>query len=320
MNRQVLIISVVLCILYSCSRSDGENLIQSKSQGVLEPVKQQRSIQTSVPKMNGIKYAYGTPSPQPAKEERLRGKVVETMNSGGYTYVSIETSSGEKFWAASRKTVIQVGELIDFKKDMEMENFTSKTLGRTFKSIYFVSSFKAAPPTQSNLEPRSRFPKLTAPIATSRFPDFNQRTHTQSNKSKHPVQSLNDLRSDLVHLDPPNHRQPSSPRSTEIQITKAEGGYTIAELFVQAPTLAGREVLVRGKVVKFNSGIMDKNWIHIQDGTGHVGTKTHDLTVTSDQTVSVGKTVLVKGYLTVNRDIGAGYKYPVLIERAKFIH
>ena len=89
---------------------------------------------------------------------------------------------------------------------------------------------------------------------------------------------------------------------------------------MQARALSGQEVSVRGKVVKFNSGIMNKNWVHIQDGTGDVTAKTHDLTVTTEQTVSVGDTVLVKGQLTINRDIGAGYKYPVMIEQATFTH
>ena len=39
----------------------------------------------------------------------LSGKVVETMNSGGYTYVSLE-SNGKKTWVAVPATAVKVGQ------------------------------------------------------------------------------------------------------------------------------------------------------------------------------------------------------------------
>ena len=316
MNKYALFINVTLCILYSCSRSGNEDLIYSKSQRDQKPIQQQQALNASPATMDDVKLILGASSSKTAKEDRLRGKVVETMNSGGYTYVSILTSSGETVWVAGRKTVIKVGEMIDLKKEMEMENFKSNTLGRTFKSIYFVSSLKGSSLAQLTPKPRSRFPKLSAPAAKSGFPDLSQRTHVQGSNSRLPVHSSNTVG---LGSTPSGHGQLSNPRSAEIKVKKAEGGYTIAELFAQARTLAGKEVMVRSKVVKFNSGIMDKNWVHLQDGTGDMANKTHDLTVTSDQIVSVGETVVVKGQLTIDRDIGAGYKYPVMIEQAKFI-
>ena len=319
MNKYALIINVALCILYSCSRSGNEDLIETKPQINQKSIQQQQALNASAATMDNVKLVLGASSPKPAQEDRLRGKVVETMNSGGYTYVSILASSGETFWAAGRKTIIKVGEMIDLKKEMEMTNFTSNTLGRTFKSIYFVSSLKGSSPVQLKPEPRSRFPKLSAPAVQSGGPGFSQRTHGQSTNSKLPAQSSKVFSLGSNQPNVSGHAQLSPPRSAETQVKKAEGGYTIAELFAQAHMLAGKEVMVRSKVVKFNSGIMDKNWVHIQDGTGNVANKTHDLTVTSDQIVSVGETVLVKGQLTIDRNIGAGYKYPVMIEQAKFI-
>lgn len=66
----------------------------------------------------------------------LSGKVVETMNSGGYTYVSLE-NNGTKTWIAMRLTQVKVGQQVTCKPGMEMRNFTSKTLNRTFASIIF---------------------------------------------------------------------------------------------------------------------------------------------------------------------------------------
>jgi hypothetical protein len=98
-------------------------------------------------------------------------------------------------------------------------------------------------------------------------------------------------------------------------IERPEGGRTIEELFAEKDELAGTEVLVRGKVVKFSSGIMGKNWVHLRDGTGLADS--NDLTVTTDVRAKVNDTVLVRGTLTTGRDFGFGYQYDIIIEDAE---
>jgi len=71
---------------------------------------------------------------------------------------------------------------------------------------------------------------------------------------------------------------------------------------------------VRGKVVKVNNGVMKRNFLHIQDGTGKQGS--NDLTVTSQETAEIGDEVVVTGKLAVDKDFGAGYTYPILLEEA----
>lgn len=66
----------------------------------------------------------------------LSGKVVETMNSGGYTYVSIE-NGGKRTWVALPDSKVKVGQQITCQPGMPMQNFTSKTLNRTFDTIIF---------------------------------------------------------------------------------------------------------------------------------------------------------------------------------------
>jgi hypothetical protein len=97
-------------------------------------------------------------------------------------------------------------------------------------------------------------------------------------------------------------------------IKKAEGGKTVEEVFAGKDQLNGKTVAVRGKVVKFNSGIMGKNWIHLQDGTGKDGS--NDLTVTTAAAANVGDLVTVKGVLVANKDFGFGYQYEVIMEDA----
>ena len=112
----------------------------------------------------------------------------------------------------------------------------------------------------------------------------------------------------------------SGPEVDEkVSVAKAEGpeGRTIAELHAQRASLAGKPVAVRGKVVKFNGGIMGKNWLHLRDGSGTAEGKDNDLTVTTQDAVSKGDVVLVKGTVAVDRDFGSGYTYSLLVEEAK---
>lgn len=94
-------------------------------------------------------------------------------------------------------------------------------------------------------------------------------------------------------------------------IKKADA--TVADLFANKG-LAGKQVKVRGKVVKFSPEIMGKNWIHLQDGTGKEGS--NDLTVTTKMMAKVGDTVLITGTVANDKDFGYGYKYGVIVEDA----
>jgi hypothetical protein len=66
----------------------------------------------------------------------LSGKVVETMDSGGYTYINIE-KDGKKTWVAVSKMKVTIGQDISLKPGIAMKNFRSKTLNRTFDTITF---------------------------------------------------------------------------------------------------------------------------------------------------------------------------------------
>jgi hypothetical protein len=67
---------------------------------------------------------------------RLTGKVIETFNGGGYTYLRLATASGEE-WAAVRETNIAKGEAVTVEAQMTMERFASPSLNRTFDRIVF---------------------------------------------------------------------------------------------------------------------------------------------------------------------------------------
>jgi len=70
----------------------------------------------------------------------VSGKIIETFNSGGFTYVQISTPN-EPIWAAGPLTPIKKGDNVSFNRNMLMRNFHSKTLNRNFERIYFVNIF-----------------------------------------------------------------------------------------------------------------------------------------------------------------------------------
>lgn len=115
---------------------------------------------------------------------------------------------------------------------------------------------------------------------------------------------------------PPIHAAESpKPAETDLSdIQQPEGGKTIAEIYQQQDALAGKPVIVRGKAVKVSNGILGKNWIHLQDGSGEEGSD--DLTVTMDGLVKPGDIITVRGTLNLDRDFGSGYKYGVILEDA----
>ena len=89
---------------------------------------------------------------------------------------------------------------------------------------------------------------------------------------------------------------------------------TVEALYAKKDQLSGKRVQISGKVVKVNNGIMGKNFFHLQYGSGKAGA--NDLTVTTQDVVTVGDQVVVTGVVMVNRDFGAGYSYPLILEEA----
>jgi hypothetical protein len=92
---------------------------------------------------------------------------------------------------------------------------------------------------------------------------------------------------------------------------------TVAEIHAQRVALEEKLVTVRGKVAKFNEGIMGRNWIHLRDGTGRSGKDDDDLAVTTADRASVGDVVVATGTVRIDRDFGSGYAYSVIVEDAK---
>ncbi len=72
-----------------------------------------------------------------------KGKVVQTMDSGGYTYMEVE-ENGQKLWVAVMQTQVKVGDVVEFPDSPPMINFQSKTLKKTFDKIIFAAGVRIA--------------------------------------------------------------------------------------------------------------------------------------------------------------------------------
>lgn len=108
----------------------------------------------------------------------------------------------------------------------------------------------------------------------------------------------------------------AAPASIPAPTAPRAGGpvQTIASVWSDRQALAGKTVTVRGKVVKYTPGVMGRNWLHIQDGTGASGT--NDLTVTTQSAAAMGVEVEAQGLVKVDEDYGSGYSYPVIVTEA----
>ena len=109
----------------------------------------------------------------------------------------------------------------------------------------------------------------------------------------------------------------NSGKRIDVLMDKAEGGISIAELFSDKETFEGKIVKIKGKVVQFSPSIMDRNWIHLQDGTDFEGN--FDLVATSNSQADVGDIVVLEGKITLNKDFGYGYFYNVIMEECTVV-
>jgi hypothetical protein len=104
----------------------------------------------------------------------------------------------------------------------------------------------------------------------------------------------------------------------DTRVSKATGpnAQTVGDIVARKAQLKDKPVVLHAKVVKFNGGIMGKNWLHLRDGTGSAADGSNDILVTSNDVAKVGDIVTVKGTVRTDKDFGAGYAYEVLIEEA----
>jgi len=198
--------------------------------------------------------------------------VQKSEPAGSYTYLSVKDGD-ESYWIAVAGKEFEKGETIYFKSFVEMNDFKSKELDRTFESILFVDQF-------------------------SREPDGLDKAVPSGAETSNPRKNRMDALIDSIKIAP------------------APGGISIAELYGNAEKYKDKEVVVRGQIIKINRDIMDRNWVHIMDGTR---VDRSDLTFTTTEDFQMGDTITIRGKVALDKDFGAGYVYPLIVEEAEQI-
>ncbi len=101
------------------------------------------------------------------------------------------------------------------------------------------------------------------------------------------------------------------------EIPRAEKGDTIEEIYSKIDMLEGKKVTVRARVMKVNKNILGTNWITLQDGTGSA--PDNMLIALSSDIAGIADTITVSGTIKTGINLGAGYKFKVVIDEASII-
>ena len=168
----------------------------------------------------------------PHAESGLKKVIVqEVLQVNSYTYLNVLEDSIKK-WLAVPTIEAKLGEIYYYKGGMEMRDFKSNELDRTFDAVVFLGSITAA----DAIDPETG------------MKDPNAEPEVPTKPAKQPT---------LEKLD--------------LKIEAVDGGTRIADLFENKANYGGKEIKIKGEVTKFSGGILGKNWVHFQDGTSFEG-------------------------------------------------
>lgn len=210
-----------------------------------------------------------------AKNNSHKVQVTEVIQTTNYTYLHVNEHDTLK-WLAVPLMQAKAGETYYYSQGLPMQQFESKELHRTFDEVLFLGGVSAEPIT----------PNRPGAMASA-------------------------------HANQPNNAQPYTRKATpdvkkDIRIDAPKDCITIAQLYANKESWNGKTIKVKGQVTKYSGEIMNKNWIHLQDGTESNGK--FDLTITSTATVKVGDVVTLEGRIVLNKDFGYGYLFDIMME------
>ena len=208
----------------------------------------------------------------------LTGTVVETMDSGGYTYLLLKTPAGAQKWAAVTKAKVKKGSKATVTGAMEMKDFESPSLKRKFATIAFGTLAESAPAGHGG--------------AAKGDPMAGMPAHGSRAEVKGPIKVA----------------KPAGPDAR-----------AIGEVYAQKKALKGKEVVVAGKVVKYNAGILDRNWAHLRDGSGAASDGSDALTVILKDEAALGQVITARGKVVLDKDLEGMYTFPVALEDAVLV-
>lgn len=221
-----------------------------------------------------------TAPPADEASEVVSGEVLETLDAGRYTYLRIGPKGSSGTWAAVPKGTFAIGSTVKIGNAVAMKNFKSETLKRTFETVYFGVIDSGSGGTDS--------------------------AHPSAPSGQ-----------DGEHAKDPHGNRADAPADIQVgKVERAKGGKTVEEVWAKKAELSGKKVALRGVVVKRTNGVLNKNWLHVKDGSGTQPKGDDDLVVTTTENVELGQTIVLEGTVATDKDLGSGYRYQVLVEDA----
>ncbi len=200
-----------------------------------------------------------------------------------YTILELE-ANGEPTWLAASRLDVQVGDRVAYADAVEVPNFRSETLGRTFERmllamyVFKIDGTGRVVPANPHASPTS----VAAPVSDA-------------------AASLGETR--------PRAKPP------------ARGSIcAVADVISHAASLAGQDLTLRGLVVSATHDVRPApgqpplNWYRLQDQGGSRG---ETLAVCGSVMLQRGETVVIQGRLAVNKRFDAHVHYPAIVECAR---
>jgi len=185
------------------------------------------------------------------------------------------TEAGKQFWIATGKTDVKIGETYFYRGGLLKTNFESKEHNRIFETVYLVTNLVA-----------EKHGNNTGKVNLSDYTVINQNTPEK------------------VAIETHTNK-----------VVPHKGSIRIVDLVKDPKKYAGKTIQLNGICAKINAGIMNRNWIHLKDGSKD----DFDLVITSDAFVPEGSSLTIKALVTLNKDFGAGYKYDLILENGEII-
>jgi hypothetical protein len=225
----------------------------------------------------------GAPADEPGAATAIDGEVLEVLQVPQYTYLRLGEKGAAGTWIAVPTASLEVGARARIRDGMKMTGFTSTALKRTFPVIYFGTLVESGRP-ETAVDPHAGAVDPSASGAMS-----------------------------AAHA-------PLGPVAVK-PVDRAAGpnGKTVAEVVAQRSALAGKTVRIHATVVKATPGVLGRTYLHLRDGSGDAAAGNHDVAATTEATPAVGDVVLIEGVVAIDRDIGAGYKFPTIVEDARIL-
>lgn len=80
-----------------------------------------------------------------------KATAMEVIHASSYTYLKMDGGENGPTWIAVNKMEAEPGQVYYYAEGLEMNNFQSKELDRTFETIYFVQEITTEPPVEGQV-------------------------------------------------------------------------------------------------------------------------------------------------------------------------